>query len=244
MASGDFECHCGDRVTRGLNSDRGWAAKALIVSGQQSLVVASCVVIGKLIMPALPVQVKQICSLVSVRSARLIAAAICGIIMHLQRDKPKHEGEPLPRTCIAVDGGVLVRYRFYRELLVQGVRETLGDAVADQACTPLSPNSPCGIIYLFTHCTSSDLQIRRFAAGTLWQPSSLPCLGLSSPCVLEPCNLQVFPDTLHPLLVYCLSGQNRLVAWHISSLLDIHGAVLYICFLHASRLGNEIVCRI
>ena len=28
-------------------------------------------------------QVKQICSLVSVRSARLIAAAICGIIAHL-----------------------------------------------------------------------------------------------------------------------------------------------------------------
>ena len=81
---------------------------------------------------------KQICSLVSVRSARLIAAAICGIITHLQRDKPKHAGEPPPRNCIAVDGGVLVRYRFYRELLVQGVRETLGDAVADQARTALN----------------------------------------------------------------------------------------------------------
>lgn len=90
-------------------------------------------------------QVKQICSLVSVRSARLIAAAICGIITHLQRDKPKHEGERPPRNCIAVDGGVLVRYRFYRELLVQGVRESLGDAVADQACTP-----PC-LTYFLVH---------------------------------------------------------------------------------------------
>ena len=77
-------------------------------------------------------QVKQICSLVSVRSARLIAAAICGIIAHLQRNKPKQEEQPLPRSCVAVDGGVLVRYKFYRELLVQGVREILGDAVADQ----------------------------------------------------------------------------------------------------------------
>ena len=93
------------------------------------------------------VQVKQICSLVSVRSARLIAAAICGIITHLQRDKPKHEGEPPPRNCIAVDGGVLVRYRFYRELLVQGVRETLGDAVADQARTVSTYGSPCGIAH-------------------------------------------------------------------------------------------------
>ena len=62
--------------------------------------------------------------------------------MHLQRDKPKHEGGPPPRNCIAVDGGVLVRYRFYRELLVQGVRETLGDAVADQARMPHSLDSP------------------------------------------------------------------------------------------------------
>lgn len=81
-------------------------------------------------------QVKQICSLVSVRSARLIAAAICGILVHLQRDRPRQEGQPPPRNCIAVDGGVLVRYKFYRELLVQGVREILGDAVADQVRTP------------------------------------------------------------------------------------------------------------
>lgn len=81
---------------------------------------------------------KQICSLVSIRSARLIAAAICGMIAHLQRDKPKEPGQPPPRNCIAVDGGVLVRYKFYRELLVQGVREILGDAVADQvpSCLP------------------------------------------------------------------------------------------------------------
>ncbi len=75
--------------------------------------------------------------------------------MHLQRDKPKHEGGPPPRNCIAVDGGVLVRYRFYRELLVQGVRETLGDAVADQARMPHSLDSPCGtssFIHLLSRC--------------------------------------------------------------------------------------------
>ena len=87
-------------------------------------------------------QVKQICSLVSVRSARLIAAAMCGILAHLQRDKPRQEGQAPPRSCVAVDGGVLVRYKFYRELLVQGVREILGDAVADQVC-PIQRRNMC-----------------------------------------------------------------------------------------------------
>lgn len=91
-------------------------------------------------------QVKQVCSLVSVRSARLIAAAICGILAHLQRDRPRQEGQPPPRNCIAVDGGVLVRYKFYRELLVQGVREILGDAVADQVRTP-APRQSAGNPY-------------------------------------------------------------------------------------------------
>ena len=108
------------------------------------------------------VQVKQICSLVSVRSARLIAAAICGIISHLQRDKPKHEGERPPRNCVAVDGGVLVRYRFYRELLVQGVRETLGDAVADQACTPPCLSKPLCMAHLpalENHTSCADITL-------------------------------------------------------------------------------------
>ena len=96
-----------------------------------------------------PVQVKQICSLVSVRSARLIAAAICGIIMRTcSGTSPSTRAGPPPRNCIAVDGGVLVRYRFYRELLVQGVRETLGDAVADQARMPHSLDSPMWHFFL------------------------------------------------------------------------------------------------
>ena len=33
---------------------------------------------------------------------------------------------------MAVDGGIFVRYGFYRELLREGVRDILGDAVAAQ----------------------------------------------------------------------------------------------------------------
>lgn len=70
--------------------------------------------------------------MVTVRSARLVAAAVCGIMRHLGRDQGDPAGGPPPRTCIAVDGGIFVRYGFYRELLKQGVRDILGDAVADQ----------------------------------------------------------------------------------------------------------------
>ena len=70
--------------------------------------------------------------MVTVRSARLVAAAVCGIIRHLGRDQGDPAGGAPPRTCIAVDGGIFVRYGFYRELLKQGVRDILGDAVADQ----------------------------------------------------------------------------------------------------------------
>jgi hexokinase len=70
--------------------------------------------------------------MVTVRSARLVAAAVSGILLHLHRERGPEVGAPPPRTCIAVDGGVFVRYGFYRDLLVQGVRDILGDAVADQ----------------------------------------------------------------------------------------------------------------
>lgn len=76
--------------------------------------------------------------MVTVRSARLIAAAVCGILRHLGRDggDPAAGGTP-PRTCVAVDGGIFVRYGFYRELLKAGVRDILGDAVAEQVREPL-----------------------------------------------------------------------------------------------------------
>lgn len=108
-------------------------------------------------------QVKEVCTLVTRRSARLIAAALCGILRHLHRDRVPPDGEeggpaaPLgatgrspPRTCVAVDGGIFVRYGFYRELLRQGVRDILGDAVADRVrptpllrCTSSSAPSTC-----------------------------------------------------------------------------------------------------
>lgn len=75
--------------------------------------------------------------MVTVRSARLIAAAVCGILLHLHRDQPLPEGGAPPRTCVAVDGGIFVRYGFYRELLKQGVRDIFGDAVADQVCSKI-----------------------------------------------------------------------------------------------------------
>lgn len=98
--------------------------------------------------------------MVTVRSARLVAAAVCGIIRHLGRDQGDPAGGAPPRTCIAADGGIFVRYAFYRELLKQGVRDTLGDAVADQVHT-LFCAYPHGHMRGF-HCVGSPLMMPPF----------------------------------------------------------------------------------
>ena len=42
------------------------------------------------------------------------------------------------------------------------------------------------IIHSFIHYTLSNPQIRCVAADILWQPSSLPCLGISSTMAIMP----------------------------------------------------------
>lgn len=144
-SSGLLQNHCAPAALK---------AKA---GGPAAITVLHCIDIGLMQSSCEHVQVKEICSLVSVRSARLIAAAICGIIVHLQRDKPKQEGQPPPRNCVAVDGGVLVRYKFYRELLVQGVRDALGDAVADQV--KFRPDFHCSLCAVFSVLWRSILSV-------------------------------------------------------------------------------------
>ncbi len=53
-------------------------------------------------------QVQELCRLVSIRGARVIAASLSAVIKHMGRDK---EGI---RTVIAVDGGVFEAYTQHR----------------------------------------------------------------------------------------------------------------------------------
>ena len=46
--------------------------------------------------------------------------------------RPRAAGGELPRTVVAVDGGVFVRHADYRAEVLAGVRDILGDAVADR----------------------------------------------------------------------------------------------------------------
>ena len=46
--------------------------------------------------------------------------------------RPRTAGGELPRTVVAVDGGVFVRHADYRAEVLAGVRDILGDAVADR----------------------------------------------------------------------------------------------------------------
>ncbi len=59
--------------------------------------------------------------------------------------RPKAAGGEPPRTVIAVDGGVFVRHAAYRAAVLEGVRDILGDAVADRfALKVVDSGSPFG----------------------------------------------------------------------------------------------------
>jgi hexokinase len=57
-------------------------------------------------------QVQEVCRLVGVRGARLMAAAIAGILRHLRRDGDA--GGSCPRNLVAMDGAVARKYTAYR----------------------------------------------------------------------------------------------------------------------------------
>lgn len=76
-------------------------------------------------------QAKQICFLVTKRSAQLIAAAIIGVLKHVdaQKSEADRQGEE-PQNIVAVDGGILSKYDLYRDLLCEAVKEIAGEKFA------------------------------------------------------------------------------------------------------------------
>ncbi|KAK9825122.1 hypothetical protein WJX81_000028 [Elliptochloris bilobata] len=124
-------------------------------------------------------EVRQVCVLVRERSARLIAAMIAGILRHLHRDRPRTAGGELPRTVVAVDGGVFVRHADYRAEVLAGVRDILGDAVADRfSLKVVEAGSPFGAACVAAAADS----YMRVAGGSLnFRPPvhKLPAVGQS-----------------------------------------------------------------
>ena len=61
--------------------------------------------------------------LVTKRSTQLTAAAIVGILHHIERTQSHGDSGPVPRNIIAVDGGIFTQYHLYRNLVCEGVRQ-------------------------------------------------------------------------------------------------------------------------
>jgi len=67
----------------------------------------------------------ELCDIVSVRGARLAAAAIFGILRKLGRDAVK-DGDK-QKSVIALDGGLFEHYAKFRTCMESTLRELLGD---------------------------------------------------------------------------------------------------------------------
>jgi hexokinase len=73
------------------------------------------------------VQVKQVCGLVSRRSAALVAACLAGLLRQIDRDGLHMRMQP---TTIAMDGGLFEHYTAYRGYLREYLDQLLGKQVS------------------------------------------------------------------------------------------------------------------
>ena len=72
-------------------------------------------------------QMHRVCTLVALRSARLVAAALLGILQHTGWAQVGAEGGPGPEEqCIVFDGGVYSSWPGYRRMLQAALLELLG----------------------------------------------------------------------------------------------------------------------
>ncbi|KAG6509041.1 hypothetical protein ZIOFF_034430 [Zingiber officinale] len=71
--------------------------------------------------------VVQICEVVARRSGRLAAAGIVGIMKKVGRDDAGEEGSRIPRTVIAMDGGLYEHYAMVSATVQCTVKEMLGE---------------------------------------------------------------------------------------------------------------------
>ncbi|KAG8086148.1 hypothetical protein GUJ93_ZPchr0010g9121 [Zizania palustris] len=87
---------------------------------------------------------RHICDIVAERAARLAAAGIFGILKKLGRDKPPSAGGKMPRTAIALDGGLYEHYKKFSSCLESTLTDLLGEDVSSSVVTKLA-NDGSGI---------------------------------------------------------------------------------------------------
>uniref|UniRef100_A0A0D9WIU0 Phosphotransferase n=1 Tax=Leersia perrieri TaxID=77586 RepID=A0A0D9WIU0_9ORYZ len=80
----------------------------------------------------------HICDIVAERGARLAAAGIYGILKKLGRDKMPSDGSKMPRTVVALDGGLYEHYKKFSSCLESTLTDLLGDDVASSVVTKLA----------------------------------------------------------------------------------------------------------
>ncbi|CAA6657793.1 unnamed protein product [Spirodela intermedia] len=71
-----------------------------------------------------------VCDVVAKRGARLAAAGVVGILKKMGRDSSPRDGGQVPRTVIAMDGGLFEHYTLFSTCLEVTLKELLPDDVA------------------------------------------------------------------------------------------------------------------
>ncbi|EMS55979.1 Hexokinase-5 [Triticum urartu] len=87
---------------------------------------------------------RHICDIVAERGARLAAAGIYGILKKLGRDKVPTDGSPIPRTVVALDGGLYEHYKKFSSCLEATLSDLLGDEASSSLVAKLA-NDGSGI---------------------------------------------------------------------------------------------------
>lgn len=87
--------------------------------------------------------VVQVCDIIAKRGARLSAAGIVGILKKIGRDSAAKDGE-VPRTVIAMDGGLYEHYTIFSECLKNTIKEMLGEEASESVVIKLA-NDGSGI---------------------------------------------------------------------------------------------------
>ncbi|CAL8467150.1 g6686 [Coccomyxa elongata] len=97
--------------------------------------------------------VKEVCVMVSRRSAAIVAACLAGLLRHIGRDD---SGGPMQPTTIAIDGGLFEHYTAYRGFLREYLDQLLGPEVSAMVeLKRIRDASSMGSAYLAAAVTSS-----------------------------------------------------------------------------------------
>ncbi|KAL6620558.1 hypothetical protein ACP70R_035697 [Stipagrostis hirtigluma subsp. patula] len=87
---------------------------------------------------------RHICDIVAERGARLAAAGIYSILKKIGRDKVPSDGSKLPRTVIALDGGLYEHYKKFSSCLEATLTDLLGEEASSSVVAKLA-NDGSGI---------------------------------------------------------------------------------------------------